>query len=82
MNDKKNKIDKLSKIEKGILIALIPISLLKIPVIIMILSIIELYIIITKNKIQQEIDEEFERNDEFGKTTLQDIINNNRKGDE
>ena len=51
------KIDVLNKVEKYILIALIPISLFRLYIFILGLSISELWIMVEKNKTQKEIDE-------------------------
>ena len=51
------KIDVLNKVEKYILIALIPISLFRLYIFILGLSIAELWVMIEKNKTQKEIDE-------------------------
>lgn len=55
---KREELDTANKVERYILIALIPISLFRWIVLLIILSIIELGLIIYKNKLNREIEEE------------------------
>lgn len=55
---KREELDTANKVERYVLIALIPISLFKWIVLLIILSLIELGLIIYKNKLNKEIEEE------------------------
>lgn len=56
--NKKEELDAIETIERIVLIALIPISLFRWIVLLIILSLIELGLIIYKNKLNKEIEEE------------------------
>ena len=56
--NKREELDTANKVERYILIALIPISLFRRIVLLIILSLIELGLIIYKNKLKREIEEE------------------------
>ncbi len=55
---KMEELDTANKVERYVLIALIPISLFRWIVLVIILSLIELGLIIYKNKLNKEIEEE------------------------
>jgi len=55
---KREELDTANKVERYVLIALIPISLFRWIVLLIILSLIELGLIIYKNKLNKEIEEE------------------------